>query len=288
MTPTVAVVTDSAASLPPELAQRWGVRVVPLQVVVDGVSHAEGAEISPEEVLADLLAGLSVTTSQPSAAAFEQAYQHAERAGATAIVAVLISGKLSGTASAAEAAAAGVGIPVTVVDSGSVAMATGYAAIAAGALALTGADADAVAHEARRVALSAMCMFTVDDLDFLRRGGRVSPTVAAVGKVLGVRPLLEIIDGEVALLDRVRTTQRARAALIECAGEAIADRVRPAVAVMALADADYVSDAARALGSAHPRIAMTVQTPVSAALAAHAGPGALAIVVVDLPPHVEI
>src|SRR6187402_31899 len=122
MTPTVAVVTDSAASLPAELARKWGVRVVPLQVIVDGESHAEGAEISPEEVLANLLAGLTVTTSQPSIAAFEQAYRHAEREGATAIVAVLISAGLSGTTSVAQAAAAEVGIPVTVVDSRTVAM----------------------------------------------------------------------------------------------------------------------------------------------------------------------
>ena len=286
MTPTVAVVTDSAASLPAGLAQKWGVRVVPLQVIVDGVSHAEGAEISPDEVLADLLAGLSVTTSQPSPAAFEEAYRHAERAGATAIVAVLISGKLSGTVSVAQAAASGVGVPVTVVDSGTVAMATGYAAVAAAALAQTGADAESVADEARRVAASSMCMFTVDDLDYLRRGGRLSSAAAAMGRVLGVRPLLEVSQGEVVLYERVRTTARARAVLIECAGEAIAERVRPAVAVMALGDADYANDAARTLEEAHPRLAMTVRTPVSAVLSAHAGPGALAVVVVDLPARV--
>jgi DegV family protein with EDD domain len=286
MTQTVAVVTDSAASLPVGLAQKWGVRVVPLQVIVDGVAHAEGAEISSEEVLADLVAGRTVTTSQPSPAAFEQAYRHAERAGARAIVAVIISGKLSGTASVAQVAAAGVGIPVTVVDTETVAMATGYAAIAAAALAALGADAEAVADEARRVAASSICMFTVDSLDHLRRGGRIGPAVAAMGKVLGVRPLLSVEAGEVELYERVRTTARARAALIECAEEAIAERVRPALAVMALDDAEYVEDAARSLEAAHPRLAMTVRTPVSAVLSAHAGPGALAVVVVDLPSRV--
>ena len=286
MTPAVAVVTDSAASLPAGLALKWGVRVVPLQVIVDGVSHAEGAEISSEEVLSELVAGRTITTSQPSRAAFEQAYAHAARAGATAIVAVIISGKLSGTASVAQAAAAAVSVPVTVVDTNTVAMATGYAALAAAALASTGADADAVADEARRVAASSICMFTVDSLEYLRRGGRIGPAVAAVGRVLGVRPLLQVSDGEISLLDRVRTTVRARAALIECADEAIAERVRPALAVMALGDADYADQAARTLERAHPRLAMTVRTPVSAVLSAHAGPGALAVVVVDLPSRV--
>lgn len=286
MTPTVAVITDSAASLPAGLAQKWGVRVVPLQVIVDGVSHAEGAEISSDEVLAELVAGRAITTSQPSTAAFEQTYAHAVAAGATAIVAVMISGKLSGTASVAQAAAAAVSVEVTVVDTNTVAMATGYAALAAAALAATGADAEAVANEARKVAASSICMFTVDSLEHLRRGGRISPAVAALGRVLGVRPLLQVENGEVSLFERVRTTARARAALVECADEAIAERVRPALAVMALGDPDYASDAARSLEHAHPRLAMTVRTPVSAVLSAHAGPGALAVVVVDLPSRV--
>jgi len=285
MTPTVAVVTDSAASLPPDLARRWGVRVVPLQVIVDGESFAEGEQITPAEVLDALVAGRSVTTSQPSAADFEAAFAAAAESGAQSIVAVLLSGKLSGTASVAQTASSQ--IPVTVVDSGTVAMAAGYAALAAAALAATGADANAVAAEARRVADSSMCMFTVDSLDHLRRGGRLSPTAAALGKMLGVRPLLEVRGGEVALVDRVRTTARARATLLECADEAIAERLRPAVAVMALDDADYAADAARVLESAHDRLAMTVRTPVSAVLSAHAGPGALAVVVVDLPEGID-
>ena len=287
MTPRVAVVTDSAASLPVGLAQKWDIRVVPLQIIVDGVSHAEGAEISSDEVLAALVAGSIVTTSQPSAAAFEAAYADAARAGANAIVAVMMSGKLSGTASAAQAAASAVGVPVIVVDTETVAMATGFAAVAAAALAATDAGADEVADEARRVAASSVCMFTVDDLNFLRRGGRISPTVAAVGRVLGVRPLLEVREGEIAMLDRVRTTARARAAIIEWADEAIDERVRPAVAVMALGVADYADDAAAALEASHDRLAMSLRTSVSAVLSAHAGPGALAVVVVDLPAHVR-
>ena len=285
MTPTVAVVTDSAASLPPGLAAKWGVRIVPLQVVVDGVSYAEGAQITPDEVLAHLQVGETITTSQPSVAAFEEAYAAAAADGAREIVAVLISGELSGTVSVAQAAKADV--PVTVVDSRTVAMATGFAAVAAAALARTGAPADAVAEQARRVAESSLCMFTVDSLEHLRRGGRISPAVAAVGRVLGVRPLLGVRNGQIELLDRVRTTARAREALIERASAAIAGVDRPAVAVMALGDEAYVADAATALDHAHPELALTVTTPVSAVLSAHTGPGALAVVVADLPDAVR-
>jgi len=285
MTPPVAVVTDSAASLPPGLAEKWGVRVVPLEVIIDGVSYSEGVEITPDEVLAHLQVGATITTSQPSAGAFEEAFAAAVADGAAEIVAVLISGELSGTASVARLAKADV--PVTVVDSRTVAMATGFAALAAAALASTGADADAVAAEARRVAASSVCMFTVDSLEHLKRGGRISPAVAAVGKVLGVRPILEVKDGSIALLDRVRTTARAREAMVERAKAAIAALERPAAAVMALSEEAYVSDSARVLEYAHPHLAMTVTTPVSAVLSAHTGPGALAVVVADLPAAVH-
>jgi len=283
MTQTVAVVTDSAASLPPELARKWGVRVVPMQVIVGGEAHAEGDDITPEQVLAHLVIGETVTTSQPNAAAFEREFAAAEREGAGAIVAVLISSQLSGTVSVAQAAAGSVGIPVHVVDSATVAMATGYAALAAAALAATGADALSVAEAARSVARSSLCMFTVDDLDHLRKGGRIGPAVAAVGRVLGVRPLLTVTDGAVAMHERVRTTERSRAALVEHARRAILACERPGVAVMALGAAKYATAAMDTLRNECPQLVFAVATPVSAVLAAHAGPGALAIVVADLP-----
>lgn len=287
MTSSVAIVTDSAASLPAELAQQWGVRVVPLQVIVDGVAHAEGAGIPPEQVLRDLESGAVVTTSQPSPAAFEQAYRHAARAGATEVVAVLLSGKLSGTVEAASQAGRVAGIRVIVVDTQTVAMGTGFAAIAAASLARSGANAEAVAEEARRVAASTVCVFTVDTLEYLRKGGRISPAVAAAGKVLGVRPILEVADGEVVLGARVRTTARARDALMKRASEAIAGLERPAVAVLTLGATDVADAAASALAAAHPNLALTVRAPLSAVLSAHAGPGAIAVVTVDLPAHVH-
>lgn len=286
MSPTVAVVTDSAASLPPELARRWGIGVVPLQVIVDGEARAEGDDIGADEVLAALVAGRTVTTSQPSQAAFERAYAEAAAAGATAVVVVTISGALSGTFTVAGTAAKLASVPVVVVDTRTVAMASGYAAIAAAALAATGADAAAVAAEASRVAAGSLCVFTVDTLEFLRRGGRISPAVAAIGTVLGVRPILEMRDGEVVLAERVRTTARARAAVIARVEHAVAAAARPAVALMGLGDGGYAEEAARELAGRHSGLAMLVQTPVSVVLSAHAGPGALAAVVVDLPDRV--
>lgn len=287
MTPTVAVITDSAASLPADLARTWGIRVVPLQVIVDGVSFAEGADISPADVLTDLESGQTVTTSQPSPHAFEQAYRHAESAGATDVVAVLLASSLSGTVAAARAAAQHVKIPVTVVDSETVAMATGFAAISAAALATTGADAVAVAEEARRVVRSTVCIFTVDTLEYLRKGGRINPAVAAAGKMLGVRPVLEVVGGEIVVAERVRGTSRARDALISRVDAAIEQCARPAVALMTLGGSEFADSALDGLRDRHPNLAMALHTPISAVLSAHAGPGTIAAVIADLPAHME-
>ncbi|MDN4481418.1 DegV family protein [Demequina muriae] len=287
MSGAVAVITDSAASLPPALARTWGIGVVPLQVVIDGEAHDEGERMGADQVIEALIAGREASTSQPSVAAFERAFARAAREGATHVVAVLISSKMSGTVNGARSAAAAADVPVTVVDSRTLAMATGFAAIAAAALAREGAGPAEVAAEAERVARSSQCVFTVDTLDFLRRGGRVSPAVAAVGRVLSVRPVLELVDGEVAMVERVRSTHRARAAVLARAEAAMAPMARPASAVMMLGDASYGDQAAHDLEERHPDLGLLVRTPVSAVLAVHTGPGTFAAVAADLPARVR-
>ncbi|MFV0633283.1 DegV family protein [Demequina sp.] len=283
MTGSVAVVTDSAASLPSDLVEQWGIRVVPMQVILDDAARLEGEQIGPAEVLKALESGARVTTSQPSIAQFEAAFEQAVAEGASHVVAVLISGKISGTVSGALAAAERADAPVTIVDTSTLAMATGFAALAAAFTARQGGTPEQVAAAAREVAGSTRCLFTVATLEHLRRGGRISPAVAAVGKVLGVRPVLDVHDGEVVVAERVRSTQRARAAVVDLAAQAAAQMAHPAVAVMALGDDEAGDQAVASLSAATPDAVMTIRTEVSAVLAGHAGPGTLAVVVADLP-----
>ncbi|GMA34229.1 hypothetical protein GCM10025876_04330 [Demequina litorisediminis] len=170
-------------------------------------------------------------------------------------------------------------IPVEVVDSGQVAMGAGFAALAAAHAARSGASLDDVADAARAVAASATCVFTVDTLEFLRRGGRLSSAAAAVGRMLQVRPVLEIVAGEVAVVDKVRSTARAREAVLRRAGEAAEAMPGAACAVLTLGEGSYGDEAAQALPVGLP----VVRTDVGAVLAVHAGPGALAVVAAALP-----
>ncbi|HEY5555013.1 MAG TPA: DegV family protein, partial [Cellulomonas sp.] len=128
--------------MPPGEAERWGVVVVPLEVVVGGDRHLEGRDLPPAELTAALTRGVRVTTSQPAPAAFAEAYARAAASGAREIVSVHLSGELSGTVRAAQLAALAAPVPVHVVDSRSVVMGLGFAVLSAARLARGGRPVD--------------------------------------------------------------------------------------------------------------------------------------------------
>jgi DegV family protein with EDD domain len=283
VTPHVVVVTDSAASLPEALIKRWGIVVVPLEVIIDGVVSREPSDRNTDRVLDALEAGQKVSTSQPTTGAFEEAYRAAAEAGADRIVSVHISSGLSGTVNGARLAAASSPVPVTVVDSQSIGMGAGWAALAAAAKAKADLSEVEVAAEAVRVAASSSMLLTVDSLEYLRRGGRVPATMAALGDALNIRPVLGVVDGDVVILERVRTTPRARAAVVARAEAAIAELPNPGVAIMGLRAQAYADDVAAVLEADHPQLAMVIRTPVTSVLAVHGGPGSFAAAIADLP-----
>ena len=283
MSETIAVVTDSAASIPLPLRQRWRVYEVPLQVSIGDENRREGVDLTTDDVLDALERGQPASTSQPSPASFSEVYAEAAADGADAVVSAHISGKISGTVSGAQSAAESSPVPVTVVDTATMAMATGYAALAGAAKAAAGEGADAVAAEVARVAKSSVCVFTVESLEYLRRGGRVPGALAVIGDALGIRPVLTFEDGELVLAQKVRTSSRARGVVKDMLEEHI-DRFRhPAISVMGLGSRSYADDMAHEVERAHPSLTMVVRTPVSAALAVHGGPGAFAAVAADMP-----
>src|SRR4051794_12055772 len=128
----VAIVTDSTASLPPELAAERGIVVVPLQVVIGATVYDEGAEgATPQTVAAALREWKPVSTSRPSPAALLEVYERAAADGATEIVSIHLSGEMSGTYESAQLAARDASVRVVPVDTRQVGVATGYAVLAA-------------------------------------------------------------------------------------------------------------------------------------------------------------
>ncbi len=206
----IAIVTDSTAMLPVEVAEDRGISVVPLQVVLGAQVFDEGSEGATPERVAEALRGyLPVSTSRPSPAVLLAAYEEAASAGATGVVSVHISGEMSGTYESALLAARDASIPIVVVDSRQVGVATGYAALSAADVLDQGGTAADAAEAARARAAGASSLFYVDTLEYLRRGGRIGAASAILGGALAVKPLLTIADGRVSTLEKVRTSAKA-------------------------------------------------------------------------------
>ncbi len=313
--PSVAIVTDSTASLPEGAAERWGIGVVPLDVVVNGERRVEGIDLTPGELLAALTRGATVSTSQPPPAAFAAAYERAAASGAREIVSIHLSGELSGTVRAARLAAESAPVPTHVVDSRVVAMSLGFAVLdaarfsagpqgpghdvvvapEAGRLAAARTwwrgraqpgvqlpTAAEVAARSQRAAAATRVWFLVDSLDHLRRGGRLSKPAAALGIVLGLRPILALQDGRIEVVEKVRTRRAARDRLVALAIGDLGGRPTARVAVHHLGQPEVAAALAAELtaGAGH-RLVESAVCESSAVLAAHAGPGLLAIVVAD-------
>lgn len=273
----VVIVTDSTACLPEDVVAEHAIAVVPLQVVVGADALDEGTDATRDRVEQALRSAEAVTTSRPAPEAFAAAYRAAATAGADAVVSVHLSSRVSGTYASAVAAANGVAIDVEVVDSEQIGLATGFAVLAAVEARARGADAAAVADAARSRAGACSSYFYVDTLEYLRRGGRVGAAAALFGAALAVKPLLTVRDGEVVQLEKVRTATRALARIEELA-VAAAGAGPVDVGVQHLAARPQAARLAQRLRDRLPQAGMVWEREVGAVLAAHVGPGAVAVV----------
>jgi DegV family protein with EDD domain len=275
----VAVVTDSTAYLPTGIAESLGIAVVPLLVELAGRTGREGVEVTPADVTAVLRDRGRVTTSRPTPADFVQVYRRVLSAGATSIVSVHLSAQLSGTCDSARLAAEefddGV---VRVVDSRSTAMGLGFAVMASARSALAGEDPDAVAYAATDCIDHSSALFYVDSLEWLHRGGRIGTAAAMLGTALAVKPLMHLVDGRIVPMEKVRTSSKAIARLVQLAVGA-AGTAEVDVAVQHLASPERAADIARQLTASIPHLHEMHESEVGAVVGAHVGPGLVGVVI---------
>ena len=271
----VVVVTDSSARLPADLLAEWDIRVVPLHVLIDGKDFRDGVD----DVPADLYQRPQVSTAGASPAELAAAYRTAwaDSAG-DGVVAVHLSTALSSTLGAAQHAAAEFRGTVRVVDSKSAAMGTGFVALAAARSARSGADRDAVVVQAESSAARVHAFLVVQRLDNLRRSGRIGTAASWLGTALAVKPLLRIEDGKLVLAQRVRTTSKATAAMVEQVLEVVGER-RAALAVQHVDNPAGAAQVAATLAAALPGCGPAVVTDLGPVLGVHLGPGAVGVVV---------
>ena len=271
----VRIIIDSTADVIPEVKKR--VSIVPLTVHFGQEEFIDGVTITHKEFYEKLVeSDVLPTTSQATPAAFDRVFSQVAQAGESAVV-LTLSSKLSGTYQSAMIAASEYE-NIYVVDTETAAIGAGILAELALELAEQGMDAATLAARLEQEKKQIRIVALVDTLEYLKRGGRISKTVAFAGGLLNIKPVLSVVGGEIAMLGKARGSKQGNNLLvteIEKAGGV--DFTRPVLlGYTGLSDAllqKYIADSRHIWAAG---VQTLNSTPIGSVIGTHAGPGAIA------------
>jgi len=273
----VQVVTDSMCGIPAALCQELGISVVPLPLFMDDHTYLDG-EINPKEFYSRLRSKKSLpTTSGPTPGSFKEVFESLGADGSP-VLAILVGSQFSSTYSAAtQAKTMSSNVGVTLFDSGSNTLGMGFMAIAAARAAREGMSLVDILDLLDRMKESTGVVFAVSDLDYLRRGGRISHIGQLIATTLRQVPILEIRNGPIQPVERVRGGASVLPKLVELVADRVGER-RPLRVGVVHTDADAMAFelAKQAREQLRPHELITSElTPV---LGIHTGPDAVGLV----------
>ncbi len=222
------IVTDSTAALPKEYVERYDISVVPLKVAFGDEVYRDGVDINPELFFKKVKeSSVFPKTSQPSVEDFYQVYKNIfeKNPNIEGIISIHISSKLSGTISSANAARELLPYKdkIYVIDSKLTELALGVVVIEIAKTIEKGTSIDEILRLAERMYLNSEIKFTVDTLEYLYRGGRIGAAQAWMGSILQIKPILELKDGAIEPVERVRTKQKVKTRILEIMKEKVGD-----------------------------------------------------------------
>jgi DegV family protein with EDD domain len=207
----VQIVTDSASDILPAHAQALGIILVPNRVVLNGATRRDGVDLTAAQFYAALQNTKSLPYTLPAPPQdLYAAYQYAFRHGATEVVSIHVSGRLSEVVEHAAAARDALpGAPIVVIDSFQAGIGMWPSVIHAAQLARRGATARQIEGAVRAVLHRTRLYFMVESLEYLRRGGRIGWAREMIGTLLDAHPILTLRDGTVVPLETARPRTRA-------------------------------------------------------------------------------
>lgn len=273
---SIKILIDSGTDLREEIRQR--VEVVPLTIRFGEKEYVDGVDLTHQQFYKKLVASEELpTTSQVTPATFERVFSRLTKAGHTVVMITLSSG-LSGTYQSAVIAAQNYVNSVYVVDSRNVAIGSGVLLEYALQLADEGKSAAEIAAELTNQRENVRLVAMLDTLEYLKKGGRISATVAFAGGLLGIKPIIGVKDGKVVMLNKARGAKQATVLLgKEMEGQGGIDYSKPVLLGYTGVDdsllTKYMADSStlwQPLGTPHT-------TVVGSAVGTHAGPGAIAV-----------
>ncbi len=272
----VQIIIDSTVDLPDDA--RGAYRVVPLTVHFGDEAFVDGVTIDRERFYERLVeSDVLPTTSQATPASFDEVFREVARAGDSAVV-LTISSKLSGTYQSACIAADGYE-NIYVVDSQTVAIGSGILAEYALQCARSGMDAAQIVRRLEKKRQDVCLLALLDTLEYLKRGGRISRTVAFAGGLLSIKPVVTVQDGEILVVGKARGSKQGNNLLMEkvhtCGG--IDFDLPLLLGYSGLSDVclrKYVEDS-RSLWQGHAET--LASTRICSVVGTHTGPGVVAV-----------
>lgn len=275
----VAVITDSTAYLPAELIKQYNITIIPLSIIWGENNYQDGVDIQPDEFYKRLASSKdSPTTSQVTILAMKSAFENLLGQGYD-VLGIFLSSKFSGTVQSAIQAtemmpnAAG---RISIVDSYTTTMAMGWPVLMTARAAKAGENLLACQRVAENARDNSGVLFVVETLEYLHRGGRIGGAQALFGTILNIKPVLEMQDGRIESVEKIRTKSKALDRILELATERIAGRKPVRVATVhanAEAEATALLEAARL--KLNP--IESYCCPLSPVVGNHAGPGTVAL-----------
>ncbi len=275
----VAIVTDSTAYLPKNLTDQYAIHVIPLTIIWDDKPFLDGVEILPEDFYKRLATSKSMpTTSQVTIAEMEKTFRELLDQD-NDILGIFLSSKLSGTIQSAIQARGMLpkaAQKIAIVDSLSTTMAMGWPVLTAARAAKAGEGLEACRKAVENARDHSGVMFVVETLEFLHRGGRIGGAQALLGSALNIKPLLQMHEGQIEPVEKIRTKSKATERMVEIVVEKIQNN--PPIRI-ATAHANAEAEAQQVLekmkGLVQP--IETLCCPLSPVIGTHAGPGTVAL-----------
>lgn len=274
---SVKIIVDSTSDLTPEVAQQ--VKIVPLTIHFGEKQYVSGVDIDAKKFYEMLVeSDVLPTTSQPTPYAFSQVFQEVVDAGDTAVC-LTVSSKLSGTYQSATIAAEEFPGKIFVVDTLTVAIGGGILAEYALQLANSGMTAEEIAQDVLAQRQKVRVLALVDTLEYLKKGGRISSTVAFAGGLLNIKPVISVTDGEVKMMGKARGSKQGNNLLVqEIQKSGGVDFTKPLMlGYTGLSDAllqKYIADSAALWEGQVENLPVSI---VSSVVGTHVGPGAVAV-----------
>ena len=277
--PKVAIITDSTAYLPDAVVKELHITVTPQILIWGDETFQDGVDILPDDFYRKLeTAKVMPTTSQVAIVTMKDTYESLLEAGYD-VMGIFVSAKLSGTMHSAIQAREM--LPkaanrIVVVDSNTTAMAMGFHVMVAARAAQAGASLVECEHVAEEARKHTGVYFVVETLEFLRRGGRIGGAQALLGSALNIKPLLELRDGRIESIEKVRTKGKAISRMIDLVVEKAAGR-NPVRLATLHANAEAEARAALQVAAARLDPVEQILASVSPVIGTHAGPGTVGL-----------